>query len=124
MSAVAQRPLHGRGLFGVAATLVLAAFSAVAGLAVAANLLVARRGWGGGQAVADIPPDSLVLYRSAASRYELGADGWSVLAAVGKVECDHGRAPDVGCGRGERNSAGAAGPAQFLAGTWASYGVD
>jgi hypothetical protein len=119
--------LHGRGLLAVLVTLVLAAFSTVAGLAVVAQVLVGPMGLSSGQAgqaVADIPADYLVLYRAAASRYELAADGWSVLAAVGKVECDHGRGPDVGCGRGERNSAGAAGPAQFLAGTWARYGVD
>ena len=74
--------------------------------------------------VPDIPPPYLALYSAAADRYELGADGWSYLAAVGKVECDHGRSPLEGCGRGEQNFAGARGPAQFLAGTWGAYGVD
>jgi hypothetical protein len=72
----------------------------------------------------EIPPAYLELYRSASSRYELGADGWAYLAAVGKIECDHGRSPLVGCRRGEANSAGARGPAQFLAATWIAYGVD
>jgi hypothetical protein len=64
------------------------------------------------------------VYRAAAGRYRLGPDGWSVLAAVGKVECDHGRSSARGCGRGEHNFAGAQGSAQFLPGTWARYGVD
>ena len=92
------------------------------GLAVLAHLLGAPAAIGGG--ASDIPADYLVLYRAAASRYELSAEGWSVLAAVGKVECDHGRSTLVGCGRGERNAAGAMGPAQFLASTWAQFGVD
>jgi hypothetical protein len=74
--------------------------------------------------VPDIPPDYLVFYRQAADHYRLGAIGWSVLAAVGKVECDHGRSPLPGCHRGESNAAGARGPAQFLAATWTTYGVD
>lgn len=75
-----------------------------------------------GAAIADIPPDYLRLYEAAAARYGLD---WSVLAAIGKVECDHGRDPDPSCTReGEVNSAGAGGPAQFLASTWAQYGVD
>lgn len=74
--------------------------------------------------VAGIPADYLPLYRGAAARYELGEEGWSFLAAVGKVECDHGRSPVPGCHRGEANSAGARGPAQFLPATWDAYGVD
>jgi hypothetical protein len=48
---------------------------------------------------------------------------WPVLAAVGKIESDHGRSTASGVRSGE-NSAGAGGPLQFLAGTWAAYGVD
>lgn len=121
MSTAAQA-LNGRGLLAVLVAVVLAAFSALAGLVIVAQLLVAPIGSSGDSAVADIPAGYLVLYRAAAARYGLGAGGWSVLAGVGEVECDHGRGP--GCGRGERNSAGAAGPAQFLAGTWERYGVD
>jgi hypothetical protein len=73
-------------------------------------------------AVADIPPTYMALYEAAGQRY--GVD-WSILAAIGKVECDHGRDPDPSCTReGVTNSAGAGGPAQFLAATWAQYGVD
>ena len=42
---------------------------------------------------------------------------WTVLAAIGKVETDHGRGPEV-------SPAGAEGPMQFLPATWAAYGVD
>ena len=58
-------------------------------------------------AVADIPAEYLVLYRDAAARFDLD---WPVLAAVGKVETNHGRNRN-GC---DPNSAGARGPMQFL----------
>ena len=67
-------------------------------------------------ALADIPADYLALYRQAAPTCP-GLD-WSVLAAVGKVETDHGRSPLPGVRDGE-NAAGAAGPMQFLAPTFA-----
>lgn len=71
---------------------------------------------------ADIPPRYLRLYMQAASRYGLD---WTILAGIGKVECDHGRDPDPSCTReGAVNSAGAGGPMQFLASTWTRYGVD
>ncbi len=73
-------------------------------------------------AEAEIPPLYLSLYEQAARRYGLD---WAILAGIGKVECDHGRDPDPSCTRqGAVNSAGAGGPAQFLASTWAEYGVD
>ncbi len=73
-------------------------------------------------ALSDIPPRYLSLFRSAAQRYGLD---WSILAAIGKVECDDGRDRDPSCTRvGAVNSAGAGGPMQFLASTWATYGVD
>jgi membrane-bound lytic murein transglycosylase B len=71
-------------------------------------------------ALRTIPPDYLRIYRSAAAQYGLD---WSILAAVGQIESDHGRSPYQGSTDGT-NRAGAAGPAQFLAGTWARYGVD
>ncbi|MFR9773603.1 NlpC/P60 family protein [Nocardia sp. SC052] len=67
------------------------------------------------QAGEDIPPDLLVLYQQAAGDCP-GLD-WSVLAAIGKIETDHGRSPLPGVRSGE-NSAGAAGPMQFLAPTF------
>jgi hypothetical protein len=73
-------------------------------------------------AEAEIPPLYLGLYRQAAKRYNLD---WAILAGIGKVECDHGRDPDPSCTKqGAVNSAGAGGPAQFLASTWVEYGVD
>jgi len=62
-------------------------------------------------AVADIPPDYLALYRDAATRFGLD---WPVLAAVGKVETNHGRNRN-GC---DPNFAGARGPMQFLPATF------
>lgn len=73
-----------------------------------------------GKSTADIPPAYLDLYLKAARRYGIG---WHILAAVGKVESDHGRGPGPGITSG-RNHAGAAGPMQFMPGTWAAFGVD
>ncbi len=58
-------------------------------------------------AVADIPAEYLTLYQEAGR--DFGLD-WPVLAAVGRVEGDHGRLT-VDC---EPNGAGARGPMQFL----------
>jgi hypothetical protein len=70
----------------------------------------------------EIPPLYLRLYREAAQRYGLD---WAILAGIGRVECDHGRDPDPSCTReGFVNAAGAGGPMQFIASTWARYGVD
>jgi hypothetical protein len=70
----------------------------------------------------DIPLAYLRAYRTAAQAS--GID-WAVLAAIGKVECDHGRDSDPSCRReGAVNGAGAGGPMQFLASTWTEYGVD
>ena len=70
----------------------------------------------------EIPSLYLRLYEEAARRYGLD---WAILAGIGKVECDHGRDPDPSCTReGAVNSAGAGGPMQFIASTWARYRVD
>lgn len=70
----------------------------------------------------EIPQQYLRLYGEAAQRYGLD---WAILAGIGKVECDHGRDPDPSCSReGAVNSAGAGGPMQFIASTWARYVVD
>jgi hypothetical protein len=79
------------------------------------------------QARADIPRRYRELYRAGARRCP-GLD-WSVLAGVGKVESDHGRARLPGV-RSGWNQAGAAGPMQFGIGkgragnAWATYGAD
>ena len=76
-------------------------------------------------AVADIPPGYLRLYRQAGTRYRIP---WSVLAAIGKVESDHGRSPLPGVRSGS-NWAGACGPMQIgcvpgskAGNAWARYG--
>jgi hypothetical protein len=76
------------------------------------------------QATADIPPSYLATYQRAAS--SCPGLSWTVLAAVGKVESDHGRARLPGV-RSGANSAGAAGPMQIGVGgkagdTWAADG--
>ncbi|SDQ46251.1 NlpC/P60 family protein [Thermostaphylospora chromogena] len=65
-------------------------------------------------AVSDIPPDYLELYKKHGEA--IGVQ-WNVLAAVGKRETDHGRSNLPGVSSGT-NSAGAAGPMQFLISTW------
>ncbi|TWP46035.1 hydrolase Nlp/P60 [Lentzea tibetensis] len=65
--------------------------------------------------IADIPPEYCLHYLSAAPNCP-GLD-WTVLAAIGKVETDHGRTTLPGVHEGE-NHAGAAGPMQFLAPTF------
>lgn len=73
------------------------------------------------ESVAGIPPEYLRLFVAAGSAYGVP---WSVLAGIGKVECDDGQDPDPSCTQqGATNSAGAGGPMQFLASTWQEYGV-
>jgi membrane-bound lytic murein transglycosylase B len=76
-------------------------------------------------AVADIPPGYLRLYRQAGTRYRIP---WPVLAAIGKVESDHGRVRLPGVRSGS-NWAGACGPMQIgcvpgskAGNSWARYG--
>ena len=65
-------------------------------------------------ALADIPPAYLVLYQDAVQRFGVP---WQVLAAIGRVESDHGRNPNAY----RPNYAGAVGPMQFLPSTFAEY---
>jgi cell wall-associated NlpC family hydrolase len=65
-------------------------------------------------ATADIPGEYLEFYQEHGE--EIGVQ-WNVLAAVGKRETDHGRSRLPGV-RSGTNSAGAAGPMQFLISTW------
>src|SRR5215207_9625713 len=76
-------------------------------------------------ATAEIPADYLRLYRTAGARYQVP---WSVLAAIGKVESDHGRVRLPGVRSGS-NWAGACGPMQIgcvpgskAGNAWARYG--
>ena len=67
-------------------------------------------------ALADIPADALAAYRDAGDSYDLD---WALLAAIGKVECDHGRYQADGCNPPDTiNSAGARGWMQFIGSTW------
>jgi hypothetical protein len=78
-------------------------------------------------ATADIPPGYLRLYPRAVGRCP--GLSWGVLAGIGKVESDHGRARLPGV-RSGWNTAGAAGPMQFGIGVgragnaWARFGGD
>jgi cell wall-associated NlpC family hydrolase len=65
-------------------------------------------------ALADIPATYLTLYQQAGVEFGLP---WELLAAVGKVESDHGRNPAAY----EANAAGAVGPMQFEPATFAAY---
>jgi membrane-bound lytic murein transglycosylase B len=76
-------------------------------------------------ATADIPRGYLRLYCQAGARYRLP---WPMLAAVGKVESDHGRVRLPGVRSGS-NWAGACGPMQIgcvpgskAGNSWARYG--
>lgn len=67
-----------------------------------------------------IPSDYVAYYKAAGTKYGIP---WSVLAGVGKVESDHGRSKLTGVTSGE-NGAHAAGPMQFIPGTWKIYGTN
>ncbi len=117
------------GAAALATTLTLGAVTATLGVrsfALAGEPDVAEAEAAGDHGVSalartEIPHAYLLLYQRAAARYGLD---WAVLAGIGRVECDHGRDPDPSCTReGAVNSAGAGGPMQFLAATWARYGV-
>jgi membrane-bound lytic murein transglycosylase B len=76
-------------------------------------------------AVADVPRGYLRLYCKAGVRYRIP---WPVLAAIGKVESDHGRVWLTGVRSGS-NWAGACGPMQIgcvphskAGNAWARYG--
>ncbi|MEU5001507.1 bifunctional lytic transglycosylase/C40 family peptidase [Streptomyces sp. NPDC021622] len=100
----------------VAAALLLITTAAAAG---ATSFLTSLAGQGSrpsSAAASDIPADYLALYQQAAPSCP-GLD-WSVLAAIGKIESDHGRSRLPGVHRGA-NYAGARGPMQFLSTTFA-----
>jgi murein DD-endopeptidase MepM/ murein hydrolase activator NlpD len=105
----------GCGCLGCGA-LVFVAFAILTG---SAGVLAGN--WGGlarpavpdsAAAVDDIPVEYLTLYQDAARSFGLD---WPVLAAVGRVESDHGRL-SADC---EPNEAGAVGPMQFLPASFA-----
>jgi cell wall-associated NlpC family hydrolase len=67
-----------------------------------------------------IPANYLTLYKAAGAKFGIP---WNVLAGIGAVETNHGRSNLPGVHSGT-NFAGAAGPMQFEAATFAVYGVD
>jgi cell wall-associated NlpC family hydrolase len=69
-------------------------------------------------AAATIPPGYLASYQRAAATCP--GLPWTVLAAIGQVESDHGRSAAPGVHAGA-NPAGARGPMQFLPATFAQY---
>jgi len=84
-------------------------------VAAATSVLTILPGGGGAlaptaQALERIPPVYLALYQQAARRCP--GLPWTVLAAIGEVESDHGRSTAPGV-RSGANSAGAAGPMQM-----------
>jgi hypothetical protein len=104
------------GAVTIAAVIALAC--AVPAIVVMTLLRFPVGGAGGSPAalvVDDIPPVMLGAYR-AATKWCPGLP-WSIVAAIGKVESDHGRGPEL-------SIAGAEGPLQFLPSTWAAYAVD
>ncbi len=97
--------------------LLVAILAAGAGAGIASLL-------GGGSAAAseaattEIPPAMLALYQQAAA--SCPGLPWSVLAAIGTVESDNGTSTLPGVHTGA-NSAGAEGPMQMLAASFAAY---
>jgi hypothetical protein len=68
-----------------------------------------------GTPIADIPAEALAAYQHAADTWDTD---WAILAAIGKVECDHGRSRLPGCIPDTMNRAGARGYMQFIGSTW------
>jgi hypothetical protein len=75
-------------------------------------------------ALRDIPRDYLSIYQTAG----ISVGGWEYLAAIGKVETDHGRSQLPGVRSGVNANGCCSGPMQFSVigqpSTWDSYGVD
>jgi hypothetical protein len=109
-------------LFGILGTI----FMVLVLMAVGLSTSLIGGGAPSRDAMRDIPPQLLPVYQAAAD--SCPGLPWSVLAAIGKVETDHGRlqAPGVSSGA---NFAGAAGPMQIGIGgkagnTFATYAID
>ncbi len=77
-------------------------------------------------ALRDIPAPYLRAYQAGAADYGLA---WEYVAAIGKIETDHGRSTAVGVTSGVNFAGCCAGPMQFYVqgaggGTWGAYAVD
>lgn len=90
--------------------------------ALLATPLLMFAGGGGGSAAPAFDSRPRDPYRYIAAYWHAAVAehiDWAILAAIGKVECNHGRTKLAGCSPiGSVNSAGASGPMQFLPGTW------
>jgi hypothetical protein len=97
----------------------LAALIAI--LLAASVMLGSGPGCGGGEAVGalntSVPERLVPIYLQAAAKYELGARGPSILAAINEIESGFGS--NMG-----PSSAGAEGWMQFMPATWTAYGID
>lgn len=76
------------------------------------------------RAVADIPPDMLILYQQAGEQYNID---WAILAGIYSVETNHGRSTLPGVHSGVNDYGCCAGPGQFNIkngppSTWDTYG--
>src|ERR1700710_1538150 len=73
-------------------------------------------------ALRDIPPEYMRVYQAAGATV-----GWEDLAAIGKVETNHGRSAAPGVRSGVNSFGCCSGPMQFSVvgkpSTWDSYGV-
>jgi hypothetical protein len=116
-------------------------FALALGAALDGTIQASRTGAALLSSFAGIPPDYLIIYQQAGERYHLD---WAMLAAIGRVETDHGQSGAVGVRPPSTNFHGCcAGPMQFCvidgcpaqgptsltvdeaqAGTWKGYGVD
>jgi len=112
----------GKLLFGVFG----AVFLVLGLMALALSTSLIGGGAPSASAQEDIPPQLLPVYQTAAD--SCPGLPWPVLAAIGKVESDHGRSTAPGV-RSGANFAGAAGPMQIGIGgkagnTFAGYAID
>lgn len=99
-----------------------AVFLAVAACIVVVQLVAASPASAQSRDRADIPRAYLMEYQRAGAEYGLD---WTILAAIGKVESDHGRDTAGGCVLGPPTLYGSAyGPMQFITSTWAFSAVD
>lgn len=105
------------GAAAAALVLIILLIGAAAAAAVSALLGGGSSSTPSTAAINDIPADYLALYQRAAIACP-GLD-WAILAAIGKIESDHGRSTLPGVTVGE-NRSGAAGPMQFLKPTFDS----
>lgn len=102
---------------GALVRLLAAAALGVVLLMVGAGKAEAQTGTG-----ADIPPAYLYEYQQTGAEYGLD---WTILAAIGKVESNHGSGGTYGCILGPPTPYGSAyGPMQFLQSSWAASAVD